>query len=286
MINDLRLPNPVDLTLEKEWTLDKFKELIEGVFSEQNGDDKPTEGDRFGFTTTSLHVDAFYAGSGLRMIVADDDKTLAVSSDFTGQKLSLLINDLANFFHTTDVRVGGNNEGQFVDGNALFTQNRMYLADRKLKNVEFKYACLPTPMYDAKQDGYYTTIANPFTLWGIMKDVEKDQLMLVECSAVMETLAYEAYRNTTPQIFEVNMKVKYSDIDNQGTVRCFDLMREGSVYDLGRIFPDTEMGTYMNDMVSRAIVGGLDWTSVKATNVAMLKANLRTIVSKFEGHKD
>ena len=285
MANELRLANPVDLVLNKEWTLDKFKGMIEGVFSEQNGDDKPTAGDRFGFLTEQLHVDAFYAGAGLRMIVEDEDKVLAISSDFTGNKLTLLINDLSTFFHTTDVRIAGGSATQFSDGNSLFTQNRMYLADHHLKDVEFKYACLPTPMYDEKQDGYYTTIGNPFTLWGIMKDVENDQQMLLECTAVMETLAYEAYRNTTPQIFEVNMKVKYSDIDNPDTVRCFDYIREGCVFDLGRIFPDTEMGGYMNEYVSRAIVGSTDWASVKATNVGVLRSNLRRVVSKFESQK-
>ena len=281
MQGELKLPDPVALAISKEWTLPKFMSIVEGVFLEQNGDDKPSVGDRYGFVTEQLHVDAFYAGSNLRMIESDVDDILVLSKDFTSTKLTTLINDLSEFIFSADCWAGSS-EAQFVDKNALFTQNRMYLADRKLTKVEFKYACLPTPMYDERQGTYYTTVANPVTLWGIMRDVENDPEFLVDCTAVLEILAYYGYCETSPQIFEVNMKVKYSDEENADTVQCFDLIRDGLVWDLGRIFPNTEMGDYMNELVSRVIVKKLDWASARQTNLMMYRTNLKAVVKKIQ----
>ena len=285
MITELTLDDPVDMAINMEWTLPEFMRLCEGVFTEQNGDDKPSVGDRYGFITEQLHIDAFYQGGGFNLIEADVDDVLVISKDFSSSKLNQMITDLKEFRFSPDVMIGSS-EAQFVDENALFTQNRMYLAERKLKDVEFKYACLPTPMLDTKQGEYRTCVGNPFTLWGIMRDVDLDgDEMLVECSAALECLAGYANYYTTPQIFEVNMKVKYSDIDKPETVQCFDLIREGVVYDLGRIFPNTEMGgLYMVDLFSKTISGGLEWSTERKANMTLLLSSLKQIVKKFEKH--
>ena len=284
MLTDLRLPeNPVQLALSNTWTVDKFMALVEGVFNEQNGDDKPSVGDRFGYVTGSLHIEALYQGAGFDQVVTDIDDVLLLADDFQSAKLSRYVNDLIEFMGTADVWKLGNNQNQFADGNALFTNDRMYFTDIKLGDVAFKYACLPTPMYDTKQDGYRTCIGNPFTLWGIMKSVESDFDRLVECTAVLECLASEAYRLTTPQIFEVGFKVKYSDIDAPETVECFDLIREGVVFDLGRIFA-REIGKSISSMFASCIVQSQNWASITQSNLYVLHSSVREIVEKFDEH--
>ena len=284
MAEALRLEDPVSLALREKWTLDAFKALAEGVFSEQNGDGTPSSGDRFGFLTEQLHLEAFYAGSGLKLIEKDEEKTLALSGDFTGSKLTQLVDDLAAFARTKDVRVAGGSATHFAEGNALFAQNRMNLAGRMLKTAEFKYAILPTPMYDVKQDGYRTTLGNPFTLWGIMRDVEEEREMLLECTAVIESLAYEGYLYTTPAVFEENTRLKYDDEANLRAIACYELIREGMTFDYGRILPGAALSDpEMSTLFGRAIVNSDDFENVKVEEyVSSLRQNLQAIIAELK----
>lgn len=285
MITELNLDDPVDLAINMEWTLPEFMRLCENVYLEQNGDDKPSTGDRFGLVTERLYFDAFYQGAGFKLIESDPEDVLVISKDYNSSRVAQLVTDLTAFRYTPDVYVGGA-EAQFLLENALFIQQCTYYAERKLKEVDFKYACLPTPMLDTKQGEYRTCVSNAFTLWCIMRDVELDgEDMLQECSAALECLAGYAYQFTTPQIFEVNLKTKYSDVDKPETVQCFDLIRNGVVYDLGRIFPESEMGGfYMIDPFSNCIHGGLDWVSTRKSNQTILISSLKSVVKKFQKH--
>lgn len=285
MIKELNFDDPVAMAVDGKWTIDAFMGLCEGVFLEQNQDSQPSAGDRFGFVTTEKYTQAFYNGADLFAVDTDPDDVLVVSDDFTSIKATTLVNKLVDFYQTIDVRGRGTPQTEFISENALFTQYTMRFAQNYLSKVTFKYAALPTPKYDEKQVGYRTAMNPCFTLYGIMQDIENDPEMLTECSAVLEALAYYGYRYTTPQIFETNLKVKYTDINNLNTIKCFDLIREGVVYDLGDIFPKSETETYMFERFSATVVGKDDWASVKAANLTMLENALEDIVKKFEEHK-
>jgi len=53
-------------------------------------------------------------------------------------------------------------------------------------------------------------------------------------TAVLECLASESYRTVTPEIFEITIKVKYSSEEN--SAKIYDIIRNGAVYDLIRVF--------------------------------------------------
>lgn len=282
MIKELNLQDPVAMAVNGTWTVDAFMGLCEGVFLEQNQDSKPSAGDRFAFVSKEEFTAAFYNGSDLFAIDTDEDEVLVISDDFTSTKATLLVNKLVDFYQTIDVRGRGTPQTEFIAENALFTQYTMRFAQSYLSKVTFKYAALPTPKYDERQVGYRTAVSPSMTLYGIMRDVENDPDMLTECTAVLEALAYHGYRYTTPQIFETNLKVKYTDASDLNTVKCFDLIREGVVYDLGNIFPKSETGTYIFERFAATIVGKDDWANVKAANLAMLKNHLEDVVEKFD----
>ena len=285
MIKSLNLQDPTELAVKGDWTLDVFKGLCAGVYDDVSNDGKKGSGDRFGFVSKKTYTEAFYNGSDLYMIIPDNTDILKVSIDYRSAKTTMLVNGLIDFYNTPDVHGNGNPEKEFRQQNALFAQARMQLAPTVLKDISFKYAALPTPKYDDRQVGYRTAVNENFTLWAIMKDVAKDEDMLIECSAVLESLAYEAYCNTTPQIFETGLKVRYSDEDNINTVKCFDLIREGVVYDLGRIIPESELGANMNERFAATIVTNDSWSTIMNANNTLLGTNLKDIVEKIDKNK-
>ena len=247
--------------------------------ADQSG--KASDDDIYGFTSNYFHLEAFYSGSGMKLLEpATDGKVLKISDDYTSQKTVDLVDKLAAWFKQGDTYVnpaGGNlkNDLVFADGRALFTQNRVYIADAqygggKLRNADWEYGILPNPLYDENQENYITLLGNPFTLWCIMDNAADPSMS----TAVIECMASEAYRKTTPALFENNMKYRYTpDVANKGdSTRMFDIIHDTISFDLGRMFA-AEMN-YMSERPLRAALDGLSWVTAGKQQTNALKKNL------------
>ncbi len=284
MVKDLGLEDPVKLVDNKTWTIAALIGMTKDVYSDLDMSGTPTDEDRFGFTSNYFHLEAFYSGSDMMLLEAGDDgDVLKISDDYTSTKCVDLVDTLAKWFAEGDTYVnpsGGNlgNDLVFYEGRALFTQNRAYIADNqyaggKLRNAEWEYGILPNPLYDENQEDYITLLGNPFTHWCIM-DGARDASM---STAVIECMASEAYRRTSPALFEMNMKYRYTpDSSNKGdSARMFDIIRENISFDLGRMFA-VEM-SYISEQPLRAALAGQSWATVSKQKMNALKRNLVTL---------
>lgn len=283
LLSTYGLTDPTEYVQNMTWTLDKLIEMTSNVYQDLDNDGKKSEGDFYGFCTIYYHCDAFYTGSGMKLVEqTNDENLLKISDDFFSEKCVNLVDKLGKWLTTNDCYVslsGGSVPYQvpFVNGNALFCQNRVYMADHinasGLNAVEWKYGLVPTPLYDLNQEDYYTVIGNPFTLYCIMVDVEDK----VPFTAVIECWGSEAYRLTTPALFETNMKYKYSkeEISSQ----MFDILRRTSVFDQGRIFSHDL--NYMSELPSKTMTIGASWASAMQVHKKVLSNNLNKIVESF-----
>ena len=282
MLNNLNLDDPHQLVMNDEWTLEKFMSMCEGVYADTDADGAASAGDTFGFVTHKLHLDQFYVGAGLKLIEKDEVDTLVMSPDYNSQKLYDLVDTIQKFIHSQDVfKNTSNSSAEFKEDRALFTHNRLYFADNHLKEVTFTYTILPCPKYDAEQETYLTVVGNPFSLWGIMSDVPAaDQ---TKYTAVLEVLGYYGYKHTSPAIFEVNYKSKYSESDEASLM--FDYIRSGVYHDLGRIFPTDLLSANMIELVTAVIWNNESWASMYSTYARGIKKKLATLVETFEDYQ-
>lgn len=292
MLKNLGLPDPIKMVDEKTWTIDALIEMTAGLYQDNDQSGKPSDDDTYGFTSNYFHLEAFYSGSGMMLIEpANNGKVLKISDDYTSTKAVDLVDKLRAWFAQGDTYVnpaGGKlaNDAVFADGRALFTQNRVYIADNEynkgaLRNADWEYGILPNPLYDADQEDYITLLGNPFTHWCIMVDARDTSMS----SAVIECLASEAYRKTSPALFENNMKYRYTpDSSDKGDgARMFDIIRENISFDLGRMFAD-ELN-YISEKPLRTALAGQSWatqskTAMNALNklVITLNQNLEKVV--------
>ena len=231
LIINYNLEDPVKLVDDDKWTIAKLQELCTGIYQDVNQNNQKDVDDIYGFTTVNYGLDAFYTGSGLRLVENEGgDTLLTISEDFYSDKAVDLSKTLGGWFKTQDAWVNGSHETPFVNGRAIFDQNRCYLADRKLQDVTFKYGILPTPKYDENQEDFISVDGNPFSLYAIYGLSENKE----RAAAVLECWASEAYRTTTPAQFELNMKAKYSESSDES--RMYDIIRSTICFDLGRLF--------------------------------------------------
>ena len=274
LLEDYNLPIPTDMVFEGTWTVDKLVELTSDAYTDLNGNGKQDVDDRFGFTLVDFHNDAFYTGSGLRLVEKDPDTILKISEDFYSEKAVDLLGKIGPWEQTDTVYQQSDYETPFTEGRALFNVNRAHYASKALRDSELTYGILPVPKYDETQQNYRTVMGNPITLYAVSRDSAHPDID----EAVLECMASEAYRLTTPAIFENNMKKKYS-IDDVNA-QMYDIVRETVSFELGRFF--NQYLSDITDIYFRAVTSNnQDWASTSQKNRKVLDKQITKLVDKI-----
>ena len=295
MFEEMEIELPYKTVREGKWTMDKLIEVTSGRYEDVDGDNTVSKGDLFGFCALNYVCDSFYPASNMRYVDENPTDWLVLSPDFGSSKTVKLVNKLGAWAATDSVWItgGGNStteEGDytrklFKNKQALVWMEHASTAAHALVDVDFSYGLVPNPKYDERQLNYYTGVGNPITLYGIYVDFDDRgdrQQTLRMFSAVMECYASEGYRLTTPEIFEVNMQLKYAE--GQDETDMFEYVRSGVVFDLGKIF-NIELDN-MSEIVSNAIAGNASWSSSYKSYKRSIEAKLKTIVQDFKNYQN
>ena len=229
-INNLSSESLYELAYNGEWTLDKFIELTDGLYLDQDGDNTASEGDRYGAVVTNVHFDPFYAGSGLTTIDVNEEGNLILSPDLFSQKTVDLLEKLCNLLHVSGNAYIKKSEPIFAAGNALLLVDRPYIITRSLTDIDFNFGILPIPKYDAAQEGYRTCLGFGYTMYMLSTAANNPEA----AAATIELMAYQSYLNVTPALFEESMKMRYADQSDDSFM--FDLIRDGVEIDIARLF--------------------------------------------------
>ncbi len=290
LLKNLNLEDPVAMVDNKTWTIDKLIEMSSNLYVDLDQDGAQSEGDQYGFSSSYFHLDAFYSGSGLRLVEDDPNGVLKISDDFYSEKAVALADKLGAWFNLGDSYVSRRSDSfdedvPFQEGRCVFIQNRVYMADAQyaggtgpLREVDWEFGILPTPLYDANQTDYITLLGNPITLWSVMNGAKDPQMS----TAVLECFASEAYRKTSPALFENNMKYRYTpDVSGKGdSARMFDIIRENINFDLGRLFSNSL--SYMSEMPSDAAANRTSWATIMKQQKVALNRAMNTLNKSLE----
>ncbi len=270
-----------------KWTLDDFLYLASDTYIDKKGDGTTVD-DVFGFCADEDALTAFYGSSGLRQIEATTDGSiLKISDDWTSTKTVRLIAKLHTLFGTTSFSTYNK---PFYDGHAYFSLHYMYdQADLLSSNDKVEsFGVLPTPKYDLNQGDYYTVIGNEFSIYSIFIDCDKrgDRAgTLSMLTAVLECWGSEAYRKTTPVIFERSLKQALSP--TQYDADMCEMIRASVTLDHGRILQAPLSGSVngsfsMDGQMVTAAMNGIPWVSQYAPHLATIEGNLEVFVNALK----
>lgn len=260
-----------------DWTLDDLIAMSQGVSAEGDGVDGapgtagPSRGDTFGMTTSWKHFDALYMGCGFNYMTPSnkDNEVIKMAADMYSQTVANWMTKVQDWQKTGDFYCGPVGDGiydySFKNGLALFTLHRSFFGF-DLQATDINFAVIPTPMLDKDQGEYYTAIGHGYANFGICNfSTDYDR-----AAQTMQVLGYHAYNLTTPAIFEVSFKGKFSKDDY--TIQMFDIIRDSIIVDVGRIYDllvagggdSTYWKNYPEYIVSFCISGGQDgWSTDK-----------------------
>ena len=295
LFTQLQLENPYQAVRNGSWTIDKMIEITKDQWRDLDNNNKPSVDDQIGFCALNYVCDSFYPGSNMRYFEADEQATLKVSPDYTSAKATMLIEKLGRWasdnsvwitYGMSDPEMHENTRRLFQRGRTLIWFEHVCFAESELAmgNVNFSYGMIPAPKYDANQRNYYTGMGNPWSLYGIYADLDERgdrQATLSMLTAVLECYASEGFRLTTPEIFEVNMSLKYAESKDETDM--FEYVRSGIVFDLGKIF--SAETNNLPETASNAIVTRTSWSARYEAILPAAEEKLAKIVAEFRAEQ-
>ncbi len=231
-----QIPNVYELVKNKQWTLEKYTELVKSVSADANGDGKYTNQDKYGMLGWDDSILGVFTGSGGHVCkISDSGKIeLAFYSEKTIDildKYIALINDKSAFHLTsTSTSVTADAQVMFMSGQSLFYTRYINIIPM-FRDMDTDFGILPYPMYDESQESYYSTI-HPYGCAFIC--IPKVYTDLERTGAVLEYMAYLGKSIVTPAYYEINLYGKL--IRDEESADMLDIIFSTRVYDVGMYY--------------------------------------------------
>ena len=268
------LVEPSTYVKEGNWTMETIQILTKELYQDLDASNTANENDFYGFTSLNWHFDAVYYGAGLKQADADEDNLFKISDDYFSEKAINLSDYMDAWAVSDDVWTDSNNyRTPFYNGNSFMVMARHKDVADTVVDSGFSYGIVPIPKYDEAQERHITVVGNPVSFYSIYAN-SKDQN---RAAAVLECWASEAYRNTTPALFETTMKLKYSETSTESEM--YDIIRAGIIFDIGRLF-NSDLGA-MSDQWDNSVVDHTSWGAASAAYKKVLPKQLQKITDAF-----
>ncbi|MHB1151753.1 MAG: extracellular solute-binding protein [Eubacteriales bacterium] len=226
---DYNITGLYDLVFSGQWTFDKYAAMAKQVYKDLNGNSEVDKEDLFG-VTTSDYYDVYFSAFEIPITntEADGSLSLALGDKFYSaysklREFSMDNSSLPQAISNENEKVNYLNDVNFfANGQLLFFGGLVRFSDY-YRDMNDDFGILTVPKWDENQKDYHTTSHANYSLVNVPTTLPADRHDMV--GAVIEALAAEGYRNSTPAYFESTLKNKYSR--DEETLKVLDILRKG-----------------------------------------------------------
>jgi len=234
---DLGVEDLTEAVKNGTWTRDKMDAAIAGAYTDLDGDNLPSAGDRYGIAFRDDNtITPFIQAFDLRITTMKDGYP---ELSFNDEKTISVYEYMVNLIHhspdamvdllSKDVFTSAEINSNMLSGNVLFFVGTFGDA-KNLTEVDYDFGLLPLPKWDENQEKYQSALGESNTLFGILTScANKDAT-----AAALEMMAAESYRLVTPALYEITLKTRYA-ADSEMS-QMFDLIRDGVTFNFGSIY--------------------------------------------------
>ena len=281
MLNTAQYENLYDVVDDGRWTLDYLIKLSNDLYVDSDGAAGVTEGDRFGFlTSTVLYVDPYWSSCDIKIVGKDSDNLLVY--DLDTEKLSNTVDKLITLYHASNAWIDNSSgdDGKqntlgniFSSGQAATTVMRLCSVEtEQFVSMQDEYGVIPVPKYDEAQASYYTYLHDQFTSYGITSVHANDKEKVQMLGAVLEAMALESYKGVVPAYYDTALKGRY--LEDSDSWRMLDMIYENVKIDPGVLYTKSLDSVHQSprDMVKNGInsVASVYAAKAKAIKVRLL----------------
>lgn len=218
-----------ELVQNGEWTYDKVIELTEGLYVDKNMDGKTDKGDMLGYGLfTSALADSMYLNSGASYTKRDADgmPVLEPVTELSVKAMEKLYDiyytNPACCIYASDWTVFNNEvTAKFAQDEMLFLFGYFFTSDF-LRDMESDYGVIPYAKCDETVEGYRALVHNDVSICAVPVTCG----IVDTVSAVMEELAFQGYKNTSPAYYDIVLKGKYMRDSTDVAAELIDLIHD------------------------------------------------------------
>ena len=263
---------PMDMVDNNEWTLDNFLALVQDIYVDVDNNGQKDVTDFYGASIYSTDIDSFMIGAGITSLEKDENGGLRISEKWNSQRCADICEKVGNAMQLTGI-ICNEDRSTFKTQQSIFHMDRVFNipgTDTGGEGIDFLVGVVPVPKFDLTQETYKTNLGNPFTIYAI-NAMSKE---LEATATTLEAMASENYRSVTPAVFEVAMKVRYTD-DPQ-VAGMFDILKENVSFDLGKLY------YYSMEKLTSTIFSNTCLSGNPSGFLSALKTSQRVISNKLK----
>ncbi len=246
--------HPYDMVKNNTWTFANMMALVKDTWSDKNDNGKKDDGDFFGLVTgTEAKIETWFFSMGYRYATRDES---------TGEiKLNLGDTDYMNKWidefnaahKTNDFLIHDvSHTKAFVEERAILYATSVQLVDSMVsREISIDYGVVPFPKQSSAQENYISVVANHHVVWAIPINVDLD-----ESSAILDWMAYRAYKIIAPVYYEQCMKIRYAP--DERLADMYDLIRSTLAVDLCQLYT-MSYTTDPRTLITRCTDGNSNW---------------------------
>ena len=286
LLADLGLSSPYNLVGENKWTLDKFNEMVKGVYVDINSNGKRDRYDRYGFATQCDYIISIINGCGQLFTDKDkDDLPIFVGnsermSNIIERVLDHYVSDDTYCIHRDASKEGGwdssvpSQSWVFPEGRALFYWGLSRYMGLYLRSMEDDFGILPLPKYDSNQEKYYSTVngwnSHTYMLPKTVTDIERN-------SVILDAMAYHGLKIIKPAYYEVCLQRKYAR--DEESAAMLDIIFGSALYEVGG------GGAFIGSLCNDIQKGRVTLASLYEKNAGKIEAEIAKLIEAYENAK-
>ena len=229
-------PQLYQTVYDNEWVIDRFKEIIAGIYIDVNGNSKKDADDVFGYACELTHPsDAWLAAFDQPISSKDEDGNIVI--EYVNEKTIKALEKIYDLTYNMDATFVYTKQYDeykyFANSKVALCPLPFRVAYSDLRTMEDPYGILPYPKWDDKQEKYLTNIFDQYSAFGIPKTLSDYEFLGV----IMQSLCAESYKTVYPAFYDVALKNKYTQ--DADTANMVDIVMAGANMDLAFMFGET-----------------------------------------------
>ncbi len=239
---DRQIEDLYQVVRDGKWTIDYVNSLVKDIYTDLNKNNERDNEDAYGFATGTTHdASAYLYAFNLSLTGQDEDGYLTLTldeekADATYEKVrNLLLDNTGSYTILTD-KENSTKIPMFTSGNVLLSAQALGVLYNQLRDMNDPYGVLPYPKFDENQTTYYSGSSNN---WSVVC-IPSNETDLELVGYITEALCCETYRTVIPAYYDVALKDKYTETEDDEEM--LDLILLGKRSDLAILYGPTLSG--------------------------------------------
>ncbi len=273
-----------DLVKNKQWTLDKMKELVTATSSLNGQEDytySPDGSAQYGLTTWGATYRPFMLAGGANIVEKADDKIVFVGDNEHFFEVAEKVAAISGLDGYLDINLKGiSTTFKGESHETIFRSGRAFLLTAELKstsifrNMNDDYGVIPMPLYN-EQQADYITFANGCPIMMPITNANAE-----DAAVVTDAIAYYSYANLLPTYYDVVLSEKHLRDDE--SKEMLEVIRKSITLDFMTIYGSwsDDIWGKLNEDLRIGSAGAV--TSIIAGQKELIEYNISNYLSKIK----